>query len=543
MKLSIHLSVLSCVYTGCFILLAYLHSTDAIDCYNCTNIRNTSECHSIQLCPSNAKGCMIYTNGSGSNRTYTMGCDVNDMCQELTTPPTTVQPTPATTDNNNITDNNITDVDNNTTTIDNSVVYTTVPPDMTTTNATDDNNTMVITTAPTIPQTTLPASPASLVGKRFVPRADPNSCSKCCNTDSCNKHLCDEKLPVIPTKPAESHVCNDQRGTDFCESAKQFFDACRNISIAKTICKKTCDLCDLVDGNWSEWGNWSSCDVTCGNGTRSRVRDCDSPAPKAGGDNCTGSADETETCIERDCPVDGDWTSWTKWSDCSVTCGVGLQKRLRNCSDPFPDGEGLFCLGDSVDVNICYESHCQDGEWQDWSSWTECSVSCDTGIKSRHRNCSESSFFGHTCVGDALENELCQEKSCAHEVPAFLVTGVSTNGEDNSTLILTKVITNVGDAYNQTTGKFQCEIPGIYSFFVSIEKQPNVNQAFCKIMHNDNSTIYVGARSAFIHDQVYQQASNSAILQLDKGDFVYLGGCSDPSTFTVRTTFSGSLIS
>lgn len=128
------------------------------------------------------------------------------------------------------------------------------------------------------------------------------------------------------------------------------------------------------------------------------------------------------------------------------------------------------------------------------------------------------------------------------EVPAFLVTGVSKNGPDNGTVVLSQVITNVGDVYNTTTGQFVCEVPGIYNFFISIEKQPDVNQAFCNLMKNDEKTIFVGSRSAFIHDSVYQQASNSAVLLLEKGDIVYLGECSDASTFTIKTTFSGSLI-
>lgn len=33
-----------------------------------------------------------------------------------------------------------------------------------------------------------------------------------------------------------------------------------------------------------------------------RNRTCDEPAPKAGGDNCTGPDVDVEQCIERNCP-------------------------------------------------------------------------------------------------------------------------------------------------------------------------------------------------------------------------------------------------
>lgn len=93
-----------------------------------------------------------------------------------------------------------------------------------------------------------------------------------------------------------------------------------------------------------------------------------------------------------------------------------------------------------------------------------------------------------------------------------------------------------------STGQFTCRIPGIYSFHVSLEKQLDVNQAYCHLMMNGNATIFIGSRSAFENNGHFQQASNSAILELDVGDVIYLGMCSSPKTFTVKSSFSGSLI-
>ena len=42
----------------------------------------------------------------------------------------------------------------------------------------------------------------------------------------------------------------------------------------------------LVDGNYSEWSEYSSCSVTCGEGTRHRQRACNNPAPSSGGKSC-----------------------------------------------------------------------------------------------------------------------------------------------------------------------------------------------------------------------------------------------------------------
>ena len=57
-----------------------------------------------------------------------------------------------------------------------------------------------------------------------------------------------------------------------------------------------------VDGGWSEYGDWSECSVKCGGGTQSRSRTCDNPAPAAGGAKCEGDAKEEQTCNTESCP-------------------------------------------------------------------------------------------------------------------------------------------------------------------------------------------------------------------------------------------------
>ncbi|XP_055958580.1 scavenger receptor cysteine-rich type 1 protein M160 [Patella vulgata] len=54
---------------------------------------------------------------------------------------------------------------------------------------------------------------------------------------------------------------------------------------------------DQVDGGWSDWGSFSGCSVTCGLGIRSRSRECNNPTPVIGGSNCIGISTDTEECI------------------------------------------------------------------------------------------------------------------------------------------------------------------------------------------------------------------------------------------------------
>lgn len=57
-----------------------------------------------------------------------------------------------------------------------------------------------------------------------------------------------------------------------------------------------------VDGNWSNWSKWSQCDVTCGKGTQTRIRLCNNPAPKNGGNECLGNEMSTKSCFVELCP-------------------------------------------------------------------------------------------------------------------------------------------------------------------------------------------------------------------------------------------------
>ena len=58
-----------------------------------------------------------------------------------------------------------------------------------------------------------------------------------------------------------------------------------------------------IDGNYTEWSKWSDCSVTCGGGKMSRSRTCANPHPKHGGKNCDelGPADETQECKQDTC--------------------------------------------------------------------------------------------------------------------------------------------------------------------------------------------------------------------------------------------------
>lgn len=57
-------------------------------------------------------------------------------------------------------------------------------------------------------------------------------------------------------------------------------------------------------------------------------------------------------CEPRECQCT--WTDWSKWSDCSVTCGSGTKYRTRNKINQNKPG----CTGDDKEIVSCTTVPC-----------------------------------------------------------------------------------------------------------------------------------------------------------------------------------------
>jgi hemicentin len=170
-----------------------------------------------------------------------------------------------------------------------------------------------------------------------------------------------------------------------------------------------------VDGGWSEWEVWQQCSVSCGNGTQLRTRHCNNPVPSGGGLECQGLNTEQQQCNPIvDCPVDGQWGIWSEWSACNVTCGDGVKIRSRQCDSPMPSNGGRPCAGLSVDTDVCRNEPCPvDGGWSVWSNWTACTTSCGQGLQTRSRLCNNPlpQHGGRPCEGLDTESAQCLTNS------------------------------------------------------------------------------------------------------------------------------------
>jgi hypothetical protein len=76
-----------------------------------------------------------------------------------------------------------------------------------------------------------------------------------------------------------------------------------------------------VNGGWSAWGAYGNCSVSCGGGTQSHTRSCNNPSRAYGGVNCSGSTSESQSCNTQSCAVT--FTTGSE-SSASTTFGSGV---------------------------------------------------------------------------------------------------------------------------------------------------------------------------------------------------------------------------
>uniref|UniRef100_A0A8D0KU89 A disintegrin and metalloproteinase with thrombospondin motifs 18 n=1 Tax=Strix occidentalis caurina TaxID=311401 RepID=A0A8D0KU89_STROC len=108
---------------------------------------------------------------------------------------------------------------------------------------------------------------------------------------------------------------------------------------------------------------------------------------------------QVQMCNSQDCPPE--WSPGT-WSQCSKTCGRGVKKRDVYCkSTGSPKVKILpesMCSRDHKPESqqTCVLGRCPKNDRLQWviSSWSECSASCGPGVQKRELKCGEKSIHG-----------------------------------------------------------------------------------------------------------------------------------------------------
>ncbi|KJH42087.1 thrombospondin type 1 domain protein [Dictyocaulus viviparus] len=193
---------------------------------------------------------------------------------------------------------------------------------------------------------------------------------------------------------------------------------CVGYSFDQRPCTISTPCGDPVDGGWTEWSEWSTCDKSCTDTQRSRTRFCTNPRPSQGGQPCFGSDFELQPCLRNaGCySINGAWGLWSAWSQCPEGCGFALQSRYRACDSPPPSHGGQICRGLAHQTSVCDIEFCDeavDGEWSAWNEWSLCMGNCGLGSRTRVRACVSPppTSGGVWCFGKSSESEECQAES------------------------------------------------------------------------------------------------------------------------------------
>ncbi|XP_076853147.1 C1q-related factor isoform X2 [Brachyhypopomus gauderio] len=121
--------------------------------------------------------------------------------------------------------------------------------------------------------------------------------------------------------------------------------------------------------------------------------------------------------------------------------------------------------------------------------------------------------------------------------------GLKNPHEGYEILKFDDVVTNLGNNYDGTLGKFVCSVPGTYFFIYHVlMRGGDGTSMWADLCKNGQVRASAIAQDA---DQNYDYASNSVILHLDAGDEVYIkldGGKAHGGNNNKYSTFSGFIL-
>ncbi|XP_068998800.1 LOW QUALITY PROTEIN: thrombospondin type-1 domain-containing protein 4-like [Embiotoca jacksoni] len=140
-------------------------------------------------------------------------------------------------------------------------------------------------------------------------------------------------------------------------------------------------------------GDLTECSASCGKGSQYRVilcinRHTDDEVPERKCDSASKPVPEEEPCNTHSCPPF--WEA-SAWSECSVSCGPGVQQRQLQCRQSFGDRSTMVhpqrCanLTPPESTQACQLRLCS--HWEVGTDWSTCSVDCGVGRRSRSVHC------------------------------------------------------------------------------------------------------------------------------------------------------------
>ncbi|KAM7381507.1 hypothetical protein PAMA_012380 [Pampus argenteus] len=197
-------------------------------------------------------------------------------------------------------------------------------------------------------------------------------------------------------------------------------------------------LAELDTYEWA-LKSWSQCSKPCGGGIQYTKYGCRRKSDSRLVHRSFCETSKKPKPIRKRCNVqDCSQSMWVveEWSPCSKTCGkLGYQTRVVQCMQALHNGtnrpvHSKHCMEDRPEMRrACNHTICP-AQWRT-GAWSQCSVTCGEGIQQRQVVCKESDNTIGECEGEKPETVLiCKLSSC----PGQPVSPLTIETMENSTI-------------------------------------------------------------------------------------------------------------
>jgi len=134
-------------------------------------------------------------------------------------------------------------------------------------------------------------------------------------------------------------------------------DIAERAKVAAEKVAKTAEKAAKVRHCVSSWAGWTSCTKKCGTGSQTNTLVI-SQQSRFGGTTCPTKTSDSRPCNTAPCPVNGGWSAFGAWSDCSKSCDGGTTTQIRKCDSPKPAFGGDDCAGSAKSTKSCNSHTC-----------------------------------------------------------------------------------------------------------------------------------------------------------------------------------------
>jgi len=231
-------------------------------------------------------------------------------------------------------------------------------------------------------------------------------------------------------KEQQKRVLNEQYEAEMhkCKKDCTLFFICSFISVRNAVHKDSEGECkpeNMIDCDVANWvpGECSvSCDDSCNPNTPYRcggwqemTRDVVVNTDATGCGYACPRLSLYKRCGQYPCPINCEMSAWSGWSKCTAECNGGVQGRTRSIIAK-PKNGGTSC-NTVEDQQPCGTASCDRNCYlAKWTSWTPCSMACDSGFKERYRHVAiPTRGFGKCPTQDSryrYQKTSCNEQPC-----------------------------------------------------------------------------------------------------------------------------------